>query len=84
MLIDILKKVPYDPTSAPNVTLLGIEKEKGDAAAAALTGSRKGEELITERIMPNLEKLGQDDDVDVRYFAMTASHVWTGGDVMES
>ncbi|KAF1816573.1 MgPP2AregA, protein phosphatase 2A regulatory alpha sub-unit [Eremomyces bilateralis CBS 781.70] len=83
VLIDILKKLPFD-AAAPNASLLGIEKEKGADAAAALHGSPKGEELITENIMPNLEKLGQDDDVDVRYFAMTASHVWTGGDAMES
>ncbi|KAI7386059.1 hypothetical protein KC336_g17853, partial [Hortaea werneckii] len=37
----------------------------------------KGEELVRGEIMPPLEKLGQDDDVDVRFFATTAAKSWT-------
>ena len=41
------------------------------------TGSSKGEQLIKDEIMPPLEKLMQDEDVDVRYFATTAGKAWT-------
>lgn len=34
------------------------------------------------QILPNLEKLQQDADVDVRYYAMTALQVWHGDEVM--
>jgi serine/threonine-protein phosphatase 2A regulatory subunit A len=62
VLVDVLKKVP----------------EKGTVAAAekegkTLTGSAKGTALIHDKILPNLEKLQQDDDVDVRYFATTSA-----------
>ena len=33
----------------------------------------KVEDVIQQRIIPNLEKLQQDADVDVRYFATTAA-----------
>jgi len=36
----------------------------------------KARELIQTRILPNLEKLQQDDDADVGYFAMTAHQAW--------
>lgn len=45
-----------------------------------LTDSTKGIALIHDRILPNLEKLQQDDDVDVRYFATTAAQAVNGGD----
>ena len=61
VLIDILKRLPASGT------MLDIEKS-GQAPAA----SPKGQELIQTSILPNLEKLQQDDDVDVRYFASTA------------
>lgn len=61
-LIDVLKRLPEDGT------IYSIEKAGSSPAA-----SPKGLQLIQERIMPNLEKLQKDDDVDVRYFATTAA-----------
>ncbi|TID24104.1 protein phosphatase PP2A regulatory subunit A [Venturia nashicola] len=71
VLVDVLKRVP----------------EKGTVAAAEkegkpLTGSAKGTALIHEKILPNLEKLQQDDDVDVRYFATTSAQGF--GDEMQT
>jgi serine/threonine-protein phosphatase 2A regulatory subunit A len=71
VLIDILKRLPDSP---PDATISSLEKEGNEAA---LTGSAKGEELIREEIMPPLEKLMQDEDVDVRFFATTAGKGWT-------
>ena len=70
VLIDIFKRLPAD--SNPNATILQIEKESGQES-----GSEKGEKLIKEEVMPPLEKLMQDDDVDVRFFATTAAKAWT-------
>ena len=58
-----------------------MQLEKEDAAA--LTGSQQGEQLIREEILPPLEKLMLDEDVDVRFFATTAAKGWTDG-VMET
>ncbi|KAI9849448.1 MAG: Polyamine N-acetyltransferase 1 [Sclerophora amabilis] len=63
VLIDILKRLPSDGT------INSIEK----SGATNMTPSPKGQELIHQRILPNLVKLQQDGDVDVRYFATTAS-----------
>lgn len=71
VLIDVLKRLPEEGTIA------ALEKEGKPA-----TGSPKGHELISKSIMPNLEKLQQDDDVDVRYFATTAAQSFT--EAMES
>lgn len=62
ILIDVLKRLPAD------TTILSLEKS-GQSA----TPSPRGQDLIQHRILPNLEKLQQDDDVDVRYFAITAA-----------
>jgi serine/threonine-protein phosphatase 2A regulatory subunit A len=35
--------------------------------------SPEGQDLIQSQIMPNLQKLQQDEDVDVRFFATTAT-----------
>ncbi|KAL8833914.1 MAG: hypothetical protein Q9170_004018 [Blastenia crenularia] len=65
ILIDVLKRLPAD------MTILSLE-----SSAQKANPSPKGNELIQHRILPNLEKLQQDDDVDVRYFAtMAASSV---------
>ena len=56
-------------------TLEAMEKE-----GAPLTGTQRGTTMIHEKVMPNLEKLQQDDDVDVRYFATTAAQSVTGAD----
>ena len=67
VLIDVLKRVPVPGTIA--------SAEKAGANKKAMKGSQRGMELIQESIMPNLEKLQQDDDQDVRYFASTAAQV---------
>lgn len=66
-LIDVLRRLPESGTV--------YELEK---AGETGTPSSRGQELIQERIMPNLEKLQKDDDVDVRYFATTAAAAATG------
>jgi len=81
VLIDIFKRLPNDTT-----TLSALEK---DGQAGSARGTAKGEELIRGEIMSPLEKLGQDDDVDVRFFATTAMKSWTdsaagSGNAMET
>lgn len=62
VLIDTLRRLPAEGT------LTDLEK-------SGQTGppSPRGQELIQQRILPNLEKLQEDEDVDVRYFATTAA-----------
>jgi serine/threonine-protein phosphatase 2A regulatory subunit A len=60
-IIDILRRLPEQGT-VHNL-------EKGEASVQP---SAKGLELIQQRIVPNLEKLQADDDVDVRFFATSA------------
>jgi serine/threonine-protein phosphatase 2A regulatory subunit A len=67
-LISVLKKLPE------NGTIESAEKE-----GKSLTGSHRGSNLIEDRILPNLERLQQDDDVDVIYFAKTAAATINGG-----
>ena len=78
VLIDVLKRVPNPGTIA--------SAEKAGNNNKAMEGSQRGMELIQESIMPNLEKLQQDDDLDVRYFASTAAQLLgdTGGSVSGS
>ena len=73
VLIDVLKRLPADTTI--------IEVEKSESKQSP---SPQGQELIQRRIMPNLEKLQQDEDVDVRYFATTAASGGSGGDAMQT
>ena len=63
VIISTLRRLPDQGT------LYTLEK-----AGATLAPSPRGQTLIQERIMPNLEKLQKDDDVDVRYFATTAAN----------
>ena len=63
ILIDILKRLPAEGT------ILDLEK-----SGQSLQPSSAGQHLIQQQILPNLEKLQQDEDVDVRYFATTAAH----------
>lgn len=65
VLIATIRKLPESGTLT--------DIEKGDATAPAEGGTKEGDRLITEEIMPNLEKLMNDDDVDVRYFATVAA-----------
>ncbi|KAL8810396.1 MAG: hypothetical protein Q9223_002462 [Gallowayella weberi] len=62
ILIDVLKRLPED------TTILSLEKTQQSAKP-----SPRGQDLIQHSILPNLEKLQQDDDVDVRYFSTTAA-----------
>jgi serine/threonine-protein phosphatase 2A regulatory subunit A len=71
VLVDVLKRLPEQGTIA------ALEKE-----GKPFKGCPKGLELIHEKILPNLEKLQQDDDVDVRYFATTAAQGF--GDEMQT
>ncbi|RYP17806.1 hypothetical protein DL765_004290 [Monosporascus sp. GIB2] len=67
-LIDVLKRLPEEGT------IYSLEKEgKTDP-----TPSSRSTELIQQRILPSLEKLQKDDDVDVRYFATTAANAIPG------
>lgn len=61
-LISVLKRLPNEGT------IFSLEK-----SGSAAQPSPRGQELIEERILPNLEKLQKDDDVDVRFFATTAA-----------
>ncbi|CAK7273664.1 protein phosphatase 2A structural subunit [Sporothrix epigloea] len=65
-LIEVLKKLPDQGT------VYSLEK-----AGTPATPSAKGAELIQSRVLPNLEKLQKDEDVDVRFFATTAASVAT-------
>lgn len=62
VLIDTLRRLPAEGTL--------VELEKSDKTG---TPSPRGQELIQQRILPNLERLQEDEDVDVRYFATTAA-----------
>ncbi|KFH40895.1 Protein phosphatase PP2A regulatory subunit A-like protein [Hapsidospora chrysogenum ATCC 11550] len=61
VIISCLRRLPEEGT------LYSLEKEGKE-----IVPSPRGQELIQQKIMPNLEKLQKDDDVDVRYFATTA------------
>ena len=63
-LIGVLKRLPEEGT------IYSLEKE----GKTDLTPSPRATELIQQRILPSLEKLQKDDDVDVRYFATTAAN----------
>jgi serine/threonine-protein phosphatase 2A regulatory subunit A len=64
VLIDVLKRLPAEGT------IVAAEK----AGEAPPTPSPHGMEVIQEKVVPNLEKLEQDSDVDVRFFAQQAAH----------
>lgn len=72
-LISVLKRLPSDGT------IYSLEK-----AGTTLESSSEGLELIQERILPNLEKLQKDDDVDVRFFATTAAASISGEPMITS
>ncbi|KAF3491655.1 protein phosphatase PP2A regulatory subunit A [Arthroderma uncinatum] len=71
VIIDTLRKLPEEGT----VTEI-------DKSEQAPTPSPRGQAIIQQQILPNLEKLQQDDDVDVRYFATTAAGSY--GEVMQT
>lgn len=61
-LISVLKRLPDEGT------VFSLEK-----SGSTLPASARGQVLIQQSILPNLEKLQKDDDVDVRFFATTAA-----------
>ena len=67
VLVDVLKRLPEEGT------LHDLEKQ-----SAEINPSPRGQELIQQRVIPNLNKLQKDDDVDVRYFATTAAAAASG------
>lgn len=85
VLIDIFKRLPDDKT-----TIVEMEKQGGGGESGGGM-SEAGERIVREEIMPELEKLMQDEDVDVRFFATTAGKAWDsdvggggGGEGMET
>ena len=62
VIINVLKRLP------DNATIISAQKSGQPSVP-----SSRGQELIQNQILPNLEKLQQDEDVDVRYFATTAA-----------
>jgi serine/threonine-protein phosphatase 2A regulatory subunit A len=78
VLISVLRRLPEQGT------IYTLEQSK-----APFSPSPRGQQLIDERVMPSLEKLQKDDDVDVRFFATTAaaaasSPAVTGGEPMNT
>ncbi|KAK2736146.1 hypothetical protein FQN57_000877 [Myotisia sp. PD_48] len=71
VLIDTLRRLPEEGTIS--------ELEKSEQTPAP---SPRSQGIIHRQILPNLEKLQQDDDVDVRYFATTAANSY--GEVMHT
>jgi serine/threonine-protein phosphatase 2A regulatory subunit A len=62
VLIDTLKRLPEEGTIG-----------ESDPPAPG----PRNQSIIQQQILPNLEKLQQDEDVDVRYFATTAAAKYT-------
>ncbi|CAJ2506072.1 Uu.00g002020.m01.CDS01 [Anthostomella pinea] len=67
-LVDVLKRLPEEGT------IYSLEK----AGKTDTTPSPQATELIQQRVLPCLEKLQKDDDVDVRYFATTSAAKFPG------
>ena len=72
VLINVLKRISNSGTAASTEKAGGSNNNNSTNNNES---SQRGMELIHENIMPNLEKLQQDDDQDVRYFASTAAQV---------
>lgn len=76
VLIDTLKRLPAEGT---------IQESEESGLSQP---SPKGTELINSQIIPNLEKLQRDEDVDVRYFATVAAgsdtNVYAQGERMDT
>jgi len=72
-LISVLKRLPDEGT------IYSLEKSGSSEPASA-----RSQILIQERILPNLEKLQKDDDVDVRFFATTAAASISGEPMITS
>jgi serine/threonine-protein phosphatase 2A regulatory subunit A len=76
ILIDVLRRLPAEGT---------ITQLEESGSTDAQQPDPKGEELINDQIMPNLTKLQDDEDVDVRYFAtIAAGGTWNAGERMDT
>lgn len=80
VIIETLKKLPEKGTL-----------NELEASGSAASPSPKGQQLIDSSVIPNLEKLQRDEDVDVRYFATVAAGgpplggpLFQGGDKMDT
>lgn len=80
VIIETLKRLPEKGTLTET-----------EATGTTPTPSPKGQQLIDSSVMPNLEKLQRDEDVDVRYFATVAAGgpstggpLFQGGDKMDT
>ncbi|KIV80567.1 hypothetical protein PV11_08060 [Exophiala sideris] len=74
VLIDVVRRLPAQ----------GTLKELEESGSTQSQPTPKAEELITSEIMPQLEKLQSDEDVDVRYFAtIAAGGTWNAGERMD-
>lgn len=71
VLIDVLRRIPENGSVAD---LEKQQKAKGLSGSSTITPRARS--MIQDHILPNLEKLQDDDDVDVRYFAVTAAQTW--------
>jgi serine/threonine-protein phosphatase 2A regulatory subunit A len=67
VLISVLRRLPDQGT------IYSLEK-----AGGSFSPSPRGMELIQQRVLPMLEKLQKDDDVDVRFFATIAANGVSG------
>lgn len=72
VIIDALKRLPDS-----NETLLTMEKEGKTSKI-----SERGDAIIRKEVLPVLDKLSNDEDVDVRYFASVAAKSY--GDAMQT
>ncbi|KAK4940990.1 protein phosphatase 2A structural subunit [Elasticomyces elasticus] len=74
VLIDVVRRLPAQ----------GTLKELEESGSTQSQPTPKAEELISSEIMPQLEKLQSDEDVDVRYFAtIAAGGTWNAGERMD-
>ena len=76
VIMDVLKRLPETGT------IHELEQGQGPQTNGDATGSMQGRHLVEEQILPDLEKLEKDEDVDVRYFATNAQQSW--GDAMDT
>ena len=71
VLVAALQRLPAD------ATLVDVDKAVA-AGRPAPSPSPRGQDLVQHQILPNLQKLQGDEDVDVRFFATTAAGGATG------
>ena len=70
VLIDVLRRIPESGSVAD------LEKQQKTRGGGPSSITPRARSLITGHILTNLSKLQDDDDVDVRYFALTAAQTW--------